>query len=231
MLGQEYIPNVNIDWPVHDIERSPTVSELSSWNEAGKISDRVLLVSHICDLTLMNIGLASDFCLQKNISLPGFDKSILNRYTSIRKEIYSIRESMRQVEDNVYACQFSHGDIDIVDPPNQAMGAIWIPIAIGALIVGGIIARWVQLERETGELSDQFNGVLKRADDHLCADPSSEACIDWETAKAKGGYYKRETVIGNIKDAIKGTGKAVKTGLGIGALAVIPILAFALMKR
>jgi len=236
MLGQEKIMPDIATWPVNDIERSPSSSEISAWNRVLENSHRVALIVRVCELQAMQLGLAGWFIKDRGIvinDIPLSDetKAAIEQLVVIRKEAQELRAAMRAVEDNILAVRFESGDIDIVKPPDLTFGAVWIPIAIGVVVIGGIIARWVQLEQESNDLSDHFNGLIRRVDDHLCNDPTSPQCLDWKQTQEKGGYYKRETVIGNIKDAIKGAGSVVKKGLGIGALIALPLLAMFLLPK
>lgn len=223
MIGAEYIPLDTVKGDIYEIERNPLESEIAAWNAVKKTAHVVTLRERIIVLTLANISLAQRFCSDNGIV---FEWDInTNDFVAVQNEIRKLKSAMRGVDDNVFALQFVGNDIDVVRPPKADLGAIWIPIAIGALIIGGIIMRWAQLEKETTQLSDHYNGILRQANKKLCKDPSSKMCADWQATKASGGYNKRETVIGNIKDAIAGTGTAVKKGLGLGALIALPILA------
>lgn len=227
-FGQEIAPT---DFTSYEIERAPSASELAAWNQTLKTADRVFLLLRICELEFANLAIAATFISDTgHPPLPNNPPEPVQQFLACRASARDLEVAMEKVKANELAVQFTAGDIDIVKPAEN-LGAVWIPIAIGVLVVGAIVARWAQLEQEAGQLADHFNGLLKRTDDHLCKDPNSQACLDWNATKVSGGYYKRETVIGNIKDAIKGAGSAAKKGLGIGALIALPMLAMYLLPK
>jgi hypothetical protein len=65
----------------------------------------------------------------------------------------------------------------------------------------------------------------------LCADPNSQMCQDWQNDKSTGGYFKRETLIESVKDAISSVGSGAKTGLGWGLALAIPVLLWLYMPK
>lgn len=247
MFGQA--AEIPADWPQYDLEREATSDEIEVWNQLEKRAENVRAVSHMCVLQVANMGLVNAYMKQSKTSMEVPEgPALYDRYLAARNEIKELSAAMFGVDMSVLAVQFRDGDIDIVKPgpfvkkpkvevqigpaePIDGLGAIWLPIAIGAVVVAGIIARWAYLEKEVNDISDQFNGILKRADDHLCQDPSSPMCKNWEVTKENGGYYERETVIDSIKNAVKKTGTVLKKGLGIGAVLALPLLALFLMPK
>lgn len=122
-------------------------------------------------------------------------------------------------------------DLDIVSPSPMSLGVLWIPIAIGVVLLVGIIARWIYLESEVSELNDKYNEVIERADNALCDDPSSTMCKDWNQSKQVGDYKKRQTLIEKVESAVKKVGKAATSGLSWGLMAAIPLLIFLYAPR
>ena len=215
---------------ITEVERKPTASELALWDKARIKARRVSLLLYACQLQLQNLYQASLFAKENGVSIPEFPTELETHFLNLKKEAASILTAQRDVENNVLAVQFNNGDIDIVDP-SQQFGAVWIPIAIGAVVVAGIIARWAYLEKETDKLEKQYNGLLRHTDNELCADPTSATCEKWKEKKKSGGYYKRTTIVEDIKDSIGSAVTTAKTGLGVGVVAIIAIVAVGLFLK
>jgi hypothetical protein len=191
---------------------------------------RTVLIGHLCRLQLSNIVQAHMFAKERGVKLKHADLPTLEaRMNTAFGQIETLRRNHCEVNGLRLAVSPSAtgDDLDIVRPPEQTMGAIWIPIAIGAVVVAGIIARWAYLEKEVQDISDQYNGVLRRADMNLCADPNSQMCKDWESQKEAGGYHKNETLMDSVKTAVRRVGG----GIGVGLSLLIPILALIYLPR
>lgn len=216
-----------------DVERSPTASEQQLWASAEQSKERVVLSGYRARLLMKQILVAAKIAEKHNFDLgeselPDLEQRMITALNTI--------EQLRRYHCDVNGMQagvspHQNGkDLDIV-LPNTSIGAIWVPIAIGAVLVAGIIARWAYLEREVSEITNKFNGIVSRADISLCSDPNSEMCADWKKTKATGDYYKRQTVIDKIGDTLKSVGRTAQTGFGWGIALAIPILIFMYMPR
>lgn len=227
-LGQESGPTPTT---VIEAERPPTTAELALWNRAKSTARSAILTGYVVRLQYRNLLLTHQFAAVAKVS---FDEPELvelePRMFSALSEIEQLRQTMCDVEQLELGVRRNENDLDIIRPPAQTLGWI-IPAVVGAVIVVGIIARWAYLEKEVQTISDQYNGVLRRADLKLCKDPGSQLCKDWEKAKENGGYYKRETLIDSVKAAVTKVGGAVTTGLGAGLALLIPLLAFLYLPR
>lgn len=232
-FGQEELPRGRINYI--EPERAPTDNEMALWDRALTGYQRTRQWIYALKLQYANLMLTHRFARTHSISLE--DKEDLaeleQRMIIAVREATELGNNMARVEQLELGVRLSPAgnDLDILQPPEQELSGWIIPVAIGAVIVAGIIARWAYLEREIKEISDRYNGVLMRADQALCGDPTSQTCVDWETTKAAGNYTKRETIIDKVKKAARSIGGTVQTGLGAGLALLIPLLAFMYLPR
>lgn len=229
MLGQE----TKQKFPLYEAERPPTPKELALWDKADKAARRTTLKAHRMRLLYQNIVQIHKFAAARKVSLnepdlPGLEARMLIAL----KEIETLKDYTCSVNQLELGVRLSEGgeDLDIIQPEPASLGWI-LPAAIGVVLVIGIIARWAFLEREVDEVSTEYNGIMKRADMALCADPGSQMCADWKHDKATGGYFKRETIIESVKNAVEKIGSGAKTGLGWGLALAVPLLLFMYLPR
>jgi hypothetical protein len=217
-----------------DVERPPTSHELALWERAEQLMRRCVLRGYIARLKHAQINAAIKHGLKygTTISVPEMAE-LDSRLSTALDSIEQLRQQHADVNGLHLGVRLSAdgNDLDIVTPQPMAMGAIWIPIAIGiGVIVVGIIARWAYLEREVSEVTNAYNGVISRADMALCTDPDSEMCTDWKQSKTVGDYKKRDTLIDSVQGAISKIGSGAKTGLSWGLALAVPLIIF-LFKR
>jgi len=220
--------------PVIQVERPASSAELALWDKAEKLKRRVVLKAFAMRLQYANVVKAAKVAGKHKFNLEEPELADLEvRMQATITEIDALRENHCDVTGMKLGVRTSADgkDLDIVQPPSMTFGAIWIPIAIGAVVVAGIIARWAYLETEVQTISDRFNAVLRRADEKLCADPSSPMCQDWEATKSTGGYVQNETLIDSVKKAVKTVGGFAGRGLGIGIAVAIPLLMMIYLPR
>jgi hypothetical protein len=233
MLGQE-----TSGIPFVQAERPPTASEIALWDKAMKLARRTNLISYAVKLQWAQIKLTHSFAQKKQVALGEPDlPDLADRMFAALKEIESLKDLMCRVNQLELGIRLSADgkDLDIVQPEETgelSFGQGWIlPAILGVALVVGIIARWAFLEREVSEISAKYNGVINRADNALCKDPDSEMCHDWENSKKSGGYYKRETIIDSVKNALVSAGSTAKKGLGVGLALLLPLLALMYLPR
>lgn len=217
-----------------EAERPPNPKELDLWTKAERIERRVTLLSYAVKNQFHNIVLTHNFAKTNAFSLeepelPELEKRML----LVLSEVKTLTDDMcgvRQLELGIRVSD-NGKDLDIVEPDEmKTMG--WVIPAIGiGLLVAGIIARWIHLENEVSDVTAKYNGILKRSDMALCSDPHSKLCIDWESVKKTGGYYKRQTLVESIKSAADKVGTAAKKGLGAGLAMAIPLLLWLYLPR
>jgi len=234
MLGQETTTKI----PFVQAERPPTASEIALWEKAMKLAQRTNLLSYAVKLQWAQIKLTHSFAQEKQVAFGEPDlPDLADRMFGALKEIESLKDLMCRVNQLELGIRLSADgkDLDIVQPAETgelSFGQGWVlPAILGVVLVVGIIARWAFLEREVSEITAKYNGVINRADNALCKNPDSELCHDWENSKKSGGYYKRETIIDSVKNALVSAGSTAKKGLGIGMALLLPLLALMYLPR
>jgi hypothetical protein len=216
-----------------EAERPPTSEELDLWYRAQSIANRVNLKSYIAKSQWKNILTIHEFAKENQINLGEPDlPNIADRMFSALKSIESIQKSMCKVEQLELGIRISSNghDLDIVQPKEQNFGWV-IPVIGVALVVAGIIGRWIELEKEIDDVTEKYNDIIDKADEKLCTNPNSKICDNWEKTKKEKNYYKRESIIDNVKNALVSAGKTAKKGLGWGLALLIPALALLYLPR
>lgn len=229
-LGQEADPVAK--WI--SAERAPNVSEQALWERAQRLSRRVMLLGQYMRLQFANILLTYKWASDNDITLdPKGLPELEPRMITALEQIDFLYRAQCDVDrwKLGVAPSASGNDLDIVNPSETSLSGIWIPIAIGAVVVAGIIARWAYLEKEVQTISDKYNGLLHWSDLYICSDPKSQKCIEWREHKIKGGYKKNETLLDSIKSSIKSVGGGLTKGLGVGLALLIPIVALLYLPR
>lgn len=231
MIGAE----VNKGIPYVEAERVANSKERELWNKAQAIARRVSLKSYALKLQWKQIKLTHEFAVANKVNLGEPElPDLADRMFAALNEIEQLKDAMCGVNQLELGIRPSADgkDLDIVQPQENQLSLGWIiPAVILAVVVVGIIARWVYLEEEVSEISAKYNGVIKRSDMALCEDPDSKLCKDWEKSKAAGDYYRRETIIDQVKDAVSTVGQVAKKGLGAGLALAIPVLLWLYMPR
>lgn len=210
-------------------ERGANARELELWERAERAKQRAILWAYIARLKYQQIVFTAQFANSKGIDIGGEKMPELeSRMSSALSAIESLRRDHCEVTALTFGVRLSSGggDLDIVNPHSltSTMGAIWIPIVIGAVVVAGIIARWAYLEKEVQHISDEYNGILHHANQALCSDPNSAICKSWTAKKATGAYAENETLIDSVQGAVSKVGGAVSKGIGAGIMIAIPLL-------
>lgn len=225
--------------PFVESERLPTAKEKALWERAMKIARRVLQRSYLLKYQWAQLKAINAFVSSKKIGLLEPElPDLADRMFAALKEIEILKDAMCGVNQYELGIRMSADgdDLDIVRPKEGEpvlQGELgWvIPLIILAVVVIGIVARWIYLENEVSELNDKFDGVIARSDKALCKDPDSQTCKDWQASKAAGDYYKRETIIDSLKNAVSSVGGIAKKGLGMGLALAIPVLLFLYAPR
>lgn len=206
------------------------------WNQAMQIARRVGLKAYIAKLQWANILIIHEFAFANSIELGEPDlPDVADRMFSALKTIETLKSSMCRVENLELGIRVSGNgsDIDIVQPKAQSFGLVaWVMPAIGvALIIAGVIGRWIELEKEIDDVSTRYNEVIDKADKALCTNPDSDLCKNWKTTKVEKNYNKRESLIDSVKNALVSAGSTAKKGLGWGIALLLPLLALMYLPR
>ena len=234
MFGAETEPTPTTS--IVDAERPPTAHELALWDRAEQLMRRCVLKGYAARLKHGQIIAAAKHGAKygTTINIPEM-ADLETRMNAVLTEIEDLRRYHYDVNGLHLGVRLSAGgkDLDILSPAPMSMGAIWIPIAIGAVVMVGIIARWIYLEGEVQEISNKYNGVITRADMALCGDANADTqmCKDWKQSKQSGDYYKNQTLIDKVETAVKTVGRAASSGLSWGIMLAIPLLAYVYAPR
>lgn len=231
--GQATIPFV-------ESERMPNAKERQLWERAMNIARVVVHRSYLLKYQWTQIKTINDFATKAGIPLDEPQiASLADRMFSSLKEVETLKDLMCQVNQNKLGIRMNANgqDLDIVQPKEgepvlEGAQLGWvIPVIVIAVIVAAIIARWLYLEDEVGELNDQFDGVIERSDEALCKDPKSQQCKNWIAAKKSGSYYRRQTMIDDLKNAAGAVGTWTKNKLGWGLIIAVPLLLWSFTRK
>lgn len=221
--GQETIPT----YRTIVSGRAPTSKELSLWSSAERAKQKTALLAHLVKIQYRQIVFAAKFGQEYGLELNEPEMASLeSRMFSVTRDIEKLRQDHCAVNGMSLGVRLSASgnDLDIVNPTPSQLGLAWVPIAIGAVVVAGIIARWAFLEKEVQTISDKYNGIIHRADQALCKDPNSAMCKDWKKRKQSGGYVENVTLIDSVKNAVGKVGGFAAGGIGAGLMLAIPVL-------
>jgi hypothetical protein len=211
-------------------ERPPTAHETSLWDRAEKLMRKCVLLATITRYQHKQLMIAAKFAAAHGVT---FDTSELPEMESRMLNTLSLIERLRRYHCDVNGQQLgvrlsaNGDDLDIIQPQDIDSFGQWQLIAIGVVLLIGIIARWIYVENDVTTISEKYNHVLTKADNQFCADPGSKMCADWKAEKAKGDYAQHETLVDSVKRAV-GT---VGSGLGTGLMLLIPLAALMYLPR
>jgi hypothetical protein len=224
--------NTDLNIPV---SRAPTSRELAKWDEAKQRIDRCYTLAKSAVLLWQNLQTMSNFITQKGISVAPFNAKELSnletRFLRAYKEITSIRDLCRQVEDQELGLVWTGADFNVVSPPNRSgnIGGFFIPvIAAAVVLLSGLIGRLVFLEKEVKDVRSGYNEILTKSDNTLCSDPSSKTCKDWKATKAAQQYEEQKSFSDKLKDSIASIGGK---GIGIGIVVLAALFAFSAWRK
>lgn len=214
--------------PIIHGERIANAGEMSLWNKAMKVRERINRNIYVSALYYRNLILAYQFAQSRGIKLPVMDEmpSLEKRLYQVHVDYDYLSKSMNRVLDRTAGIRRTGDDLDILDP-GQGFGWIIQIVAVGVLLVGTLIARLITVESESQDVSDKLNSVLDSADKALCSDPGSKICQDWKAEKIKSDYVHNMTLVDTVKGALTTAGK----GLGVGIAVAVPLLLAAMFWR
>jgi hypothetical protein len=207
------------------ITRAPTAAELSRW-QSKVISQFDQLSDRVFSLGLLSDGLIrrSKFATENNItvSLPTA-ASAEQRYLTLRSDVETMRTALDAVRRGEYGVRArSDGDFDILQPSGQ-LGLIWIPIALGVVVISGCAA-WVYNHfQEVNAVIAQYQQMRNVTESVFCKDHSSPLCKKWEAVKKEENIVEQETFADRV-------GGAVQTGLQWGVPIVLALLALKFLR-
>lgn len=211
---------------------APLTSVLARrWADLEARDRRVDALDFRAGLLLENAIILYQFAEGVGLAVPPEDPALERRYLESHSRFIQAHTAIRKIQDRQWGARWNGKDFDAIDPTGGGpeLGAVFIPIMIGVGVVAlaGLVARFVWLEKETTEIGDKYNKLLKTTNDRFCADPTSDTCQSWEEEKLESNYAKNET----MSDRIKGAVGAVGSGLGKGLMIALPLIAAAFIWR
>lgn len=206
------------------IERAPTGDEDRRWTEFKNMVDKAQRLS------TANVLRAAIYDREKQIAdkfgfelpdLSAEQKTALQNLADTNK----LLKAIYLVERQDLGVRFEpNGDITIMAPSwytqeqiqSYGLGGFFIPIAIGIVVLAGIIGTLRYVNKTNEALQKKYDLAIDRADAGMCADPDSELCQKWEADKKTFNFNRTKTVIEEITEGAKEIGKTAKAGIGAG---------------
>jgi hypothetical protein len=209
-----------------DIERSPTSAELALWNRLLHAHSQASDALDIAGLLLENLYTVYTFADKHNIRLESPSPELEEKYYELRDSFKALTSAIRAVQDHSAGIRIASGnDIDIIEPSNERMDGLIIPVIIGAVIVAGAIAVATYQTKQSVEIAMEYRRILATADKHLCNNKNSDVCKKWETEKKQSGYVKNKTLSEQLTRGVSNVSSGLKWGLLIGIPVGIYLLA------
>lgn len=221
-------------------ERAPTSAERAQWQKASDLADRVGRKIYANSARALNAEIIRKYGVQYMIvDLPQLPSNLTQRLQATAIEWKKIRRAMSYVESYDLGVQFQAGDINILAPASYTKEQIqalnlsgwFIPIAVGAVIFAGIIARLVYLEDENDELEAQLNTTIAASEKRICQNPNSAECKNWKVETEKTDYSKNVSLIDEIKNSLSAVGESAKSGIGWGAMIIVIAIGFSIFFK
>lgn len=221
-------------------DRAPTKSERLRWAKFTDQMDRCGRLIWANSARSMQLAQLLAAGSRFGISLLSMRKADEKKLLDSATEWKRIKKASGLVESYELGLQFfADGEISIVAPSNYTKEQIqalnlsgwFIPIAIGIVVIGGVVGRMLLVESENKRLADAYDTMIKASEARICADPSSSACKSWQVEKDSTDYASRKSLIEEITDGLSEVGATIKGGMGIGLALAVPLIAWMVLKK
>lgn len=206
------------------ITTAPTAYQAAKWQEC------LDLYSSIHD-KVFAIGLQSE-CLNARGQYAAANKITLNLPGAIIAEekrallesaFSQVSKAILGVERWEYGLRWRDNDFDILSPP-ATMGALFIPIMVGALILAGCFTTLYHLGKSSDELLVDYQKLNRAADSALCSNPDSDLCKGWQVVKDQQNIVEKES----FADSLKG---GLSKGITVALALVGVMLALSIWRK
>jgi hypothetical protein len=204
------------------IGAAPTVNLVRRWSDCLALLDAIIDKSFAIDLQSECLNSAAVYAASKQVSLslPGAIETEKRRGL-FRDGVYQFQSAVSRVRSWEYGLRWRDGDFDILSPPEQQIGALFIPLMIGGLILAGCFATAYHLGKNADELLIDYQRLNKAADSALCSNPNSELCKGWQVVKEAEKIPEKMSFAESLKGGIsKGITAALALIGGLFALSI-----------
>jgi len=206
------------------ITRKPTALELEKWHEVLNANERLNDSVLTLDLTVECLITRSKFAAENGLVLPIPDPEKLEeRYLKLKKIVSEINQAVFGVQSREYGAAWRNGDFDVI-APDPSLGALFIPIAAGIVILAGLLALQYEMGKASDNMKIEYKKLNSAAENFLCKDPGSELCKKWGVVKAEQKIGEKESVVDSLKSGIS-------SGLKIGAALFVGFVALQMWGR
>lgn len=213
--------------PTMAIERPPTSDEIERWQRLLSEHKRASNAIDSAALLLENIYTTWKFGSDNGIDLPAFNPDLEKKFFDIQESFERSKRAIRMVIDHRLGIRSAGlNDVDIVEPPSQALSGLIIPVIIGAVILASAIAVAIYQSRIATEIANQYRKILFDTNKIFCADPKSTLCQKWQHFKKARKYEQNISMSNSLTSALTGGVKTVVSGLATGLLVAIGLAVF-----
>jgi len=201
------------------IKTAPTIRQLNDWQRLNSRLREVENIVYGCRFYRETIAERRNYLNSYGIYLasnPDMKLSV------IEKEFGLLHDAITRANSGEYGARWRDNDFDILlyDAP---LGAVFIPVLIGSVVIAGCIALLNKLGKEADETAVAYRSLKKEADNILCKDPSSDMCKNWNIIKEAKQIEVKET----FADRLLNVGK---TAVNIGLAVVIGVVALSIWR-
>jgi len=213
-------------------EREATAAERAKWESVLQLAEQTKRQIFANVLRAENYKIVKSFAAAHGVTIGIMPDADQQRLVSVISEFNRIQRLISYVERLELGVRFENGEVSIVAPPSYtddqiaALSGWFIPIAIGIVLLAGLIGKLHGLEDENEEIAAKYKAVLTASEKRICSDPYSSECKAWKEEKEPIKYQQNTGLIDRISSGITEIGQTAKKGLGIGLAIAIPLLAW-----
>jgi hypothetical protein len=201
------------------IKTAPTIRQLNDWQRLNSRLREVENIVYGCRFYRETIAERRNYLNSYGIYLasnPDMKLSV------IEKEFGLLHDAITRANSGEYGARWRDNDFDIV-LPDAPLGAVFIPVLIGSVVIAGCIALLNKLGKEADETASAYRALKKEADSIICKDPESDMCKNWNIVKEA----KQIDVKESFADRLLNVGK---TAVNIGLAVVIGVVALSVWR-
>lgn len=207
--------------PISDV---PSRALVAQWDRCLQLMDEVIDKEFAISLLSEALIAKAIYAQSAGVTLPIDAALAEQRYLVLRKKASDIYQAVSAVRQKEYGLRLRDGDFDIIAPSTQALNGLFIPLAVGAVIVAGCFLTLYHLGEDASKLVIEYKKLNKSADTVLCKDPNSDLCKNWNVVKAAQKIEEKE----GFADSLMG---GVSKGLTVGLAVAIGMLALSFIRR